>query len=67
MTKLSRCGNMFVYVKIIEADYEDSIEKGVSIEVFFRAHLENLPASMGAPFFIGELKRGIDAKTLLLD
>ena len=55
MTDFSSCGNVFVYVKVIEADYEDSIEKGVSIEVFFRALLENLPASMGTPFFIGEL------------
>ena len=53
MTDFSSCGNVFVYVKVIEADYEDdSIEKGVSIEVFSGALLEDLPASMGAPFFI---------------
>ncbi|HEB31677.1 MAG TPA: hypothetical protein ENI15_12510 [Spirochaetes bacterium] len=46
---------LYTIQKLIEADYESyTIEKGVSIEVFSRALLENLPASMGAPFFIDE-------------
>ena len=54
MTEISSCGNMLVYSKIIEADYESiAIEKGVSIEVFSGVLPGNLPASVDAPFFIG--------------